>query len=151
MTRLVTVTESILVRAPRERVWDWTQDWSKRATWDRSVREASIVTHAPLPRVRVRGSDGTRAVAQYKLFERPERTSLVLEEVESAWIDGGGGSWSYEARGEGTWWTQTNALRLRAGFWRALLAPIVRAQLRSSTRKAMRRAKRMIEQDPRRR
>jgi hypothetical protein len=67
----------------------------------------------------------------------------VLSEVESALITGGGGSWSFEARDGGTLWTQTNSIEVRAIA--ALLAPLVRWNLRRATRRAMRTAKRALE------
>lgn len=145
MSTLVTVTESVFVRCTPEVLWDYTQDYAHRCEWDASVREVNVLATQPVPRVRVDCAGGVRAVFQYKQFDRPVRTSLAMEDVESAWIEGGGGSWSYERQGEGTLWTQTNSLRIRPGGWRTLLAPLVRAQLRRTTRKAMSRAKRIVE------
>ena len=145
MSTLVTVTESVFVRCTPEVLWDYTQDFARRREWDASVREVHVLATQPVPRVRVHSAGGVRAVFQYKQFERPVRTSLALEDVESVWIEGGGGSWSYERHADGTLWTQTNSLRIRAGFWRALFVPWIRGQLRTSTRKAMLRAKQHVE------
>ena len=142
---LVTVTERVHVRRPPEFVWDFTQDYSRRAQWDTSVIEAQVLATEPAPSVRVRCAGGLRAVFRYKLFERPRRTSLALEDVHSPWIEGGGGSWSYEAADGGTLWTQSNSLVVRGGFWRRLFVPLVRRELAASTRRAMRRAKEMME------
>ena len=145
MTDKITVTESVFVARPPEEVWDFTQDYARRSEWDPAVREASVLQDRPVPRVRVRFVGGLEAVLQYRQFDRPLRTSLSMEEVRSPFIEGGGGSWSYAAVDGGTSWTQTNTLVLRPGGWRRLLSPLVRMQLLASTRRAMRRAKRILE------
>lgn len=137
----VTVSEALHVAAPPELVWDFTQDYGQRSSWDRSILEAEVLESSPLPRVRIRGAGGLAGVFQYKLFDRPRRTSLVLTDVESWAISGGGGSWSYEPALGGTLWTQTNSLAVKHGW----LGPFVRWTLRRETRKAMRAAKRMVE------
>ncbi len=145
--RSVTITESVRVARPPAEVFDFTQDFARRVEWDRSILGAEVLAAAPAPRVRVRGAGGLRAVFRYRQFERPVQTSLVLEEVESAVIAGGGGSWRYTAEdgGNATLWTQTNTLIVRSGWWRALLVPLVRRQLRAATIDAMRRARERIE------
>ena len=60
-------------------------------------------------------------------------------------VTGGGGSWAYEADGDGTRWTQTNTLALCGGALGAILRPVVRWQLARATRKAMAAAKAAIE------
>jgi hypothetical protein len=141
----IRVSEELFVGRPPEAVWDFTQDYSRRAAWDPSVREARVLEAAPLPRVAVRCAGGLSAVFRYKLFDRPQRTSVAMEEVRSWLVAGGGGSWSYQARDGGTLWTQVNSLELGDGWWRRLLAPLVRRQLRAGTRRAMLRAKAMLE------
>jgi hypothetical protein len=71
-----------------------------------------------------------------------------MEDVESAWIEGGGGSWSYEERDGGTLWTQVNTLIVRDGWWRGFFVPAIRANLRSSTRRALERARQLAEAHP---
>src|SRR5882672_2740781 len=142
---LVTVTENLQIARPPEVVWDFTQDYSRRAQWDQGILTAEVLAPSPALRVRVRAAGGVRGVFEYKLFDRPRRTSVVLTEVQSALLAGGGGSWSYEARDGGTWWTQTNSLRFKNGILFALLGGLVRWQLRSGTRKAMQTAKQMLE------
>ena len=131
----VTATGSIFVGKPPEVVWDFTQDYSRRPKWEDGAT----------PRVRVRCAGGLRAVFQYRLFDRPRQTSVAMEDVTSFLIEGGGGSWSYEAKDGGTLWTQTNSLTLRPTWWSPLFRPLVARQLRSSTLRAMERAKHMLE------
>jgi len=82
---------------------------------------------------------------QYKLFARPRRTTLAMEDVKSWMFLGGGGSWAYDPEADGTRWTQTNTVVLRSHLAGPFLAPVVRWQLRRMTRQGMRTAKRLIE------
>lgn len=154
MKRQKTVTESIHVHASPEAVFDFTQEYARRGEWDASILATEVLEPAdaaalrgPLVRVRARG--GLEAVFRYKRFERPLGTSLAMEDVRSFLVAGGGGAWTYEARDGGTLWTQTNTLVLKPGLLRALLAPFVRWSLRSSTRRAMQRAKALVERGAR--
>lgn len=150
MATSVTISESVFVRAEPEVVWDFTQDFARRARWDESVREAEVLGEAPRRRVRVKGVGGFSCVLEYKQFERPRRASLAMTEVESSrWIVGGGGAWSYERSGHGTVWTQTNTLRLGLGPLGWLAGPLVGWQLRRATSKAMLRAARAIDKQVR--
>lgn len=141
----VAITETIEVQCAPERVWDFTQDYQRRSQWDSSVLEATVLNRDPFPRVRVRLAGGVRAVLQYKAFHRPVRTSLVMEEVQSFLLNGGGGSWSYAPSEIGTTWTQTNSLKLNPGILSRILLPMVRWQLRTATRRSMKKAKALLE------
>ena len=143
--RKVTVTESLFVRAPCERVWDFTQDYALRASWDANVLDAEVLPGEGAPRVRVRLRGGVRCTFRYQAFERPRRTSLAMVDVQSALLAGGGGAWTYEAREDGTQWTQTNTLVLADRWFAPMLAPLVRWQLRRGTRRAMRAARCALE------
>jgi hypothetical protein len=145
----ITVRESVHVEASPDRVWDFTQDWSRRAQWDAAVKDARPdADHRDgAPAYRVRGSGGAEFVARYKLYERPRRTSLEMTDLRSWLVKGGGGSWSYEADGAGTRWTQTNTVVLRDGFLGALLRPLVLWQLARITQDAMIQAKKLIERE----
>jgi hypothetical protein len=145
LPRKVTVTSSVFVRRLPDDVWDFTQDYARRGEWDPSVLEATVLHDHPVPRVRVRCTGGLTAIFQYRQFDRPLRTSLSMEDVQSALVASGGGSWSYVATDGGTTWTQTNTLVLKPGWWRQLVLPLFQMQLYMSTRRAMKRAKQMLE------
>jgi len=147
MTHKITVTESVVVRRRPEDVWDFTQDYARRHEWDSSVLEATVLHRDPVPRVRVRCTGGLKAVFQYRQFDRPSRTSLWMEEVQSVIVAGGGDSWSYVNMDGGTSWTQTNTVVVKPGWWRRLLVPLVRRQLLLSTRRAMESARQKLEAD----
>ena len=140
----ITVRETVLVRRPPSEVWDYTQDFANRTTWDLGVRAVDVLDDAPR-RVRVDLQGTGSATLEYQLDRRPERTSLRMVDVVSRWIAGGGGSWEYSPVPGGTAWTQTNTLVLRHRRLGRLLAPLVERSLRSNTRTAMRRAKGILE------
>ena len=142
---LVSCTESIFVARPPETVFDFTQAYAGRPRWDASVLEARVLQAAPLPRVAVRLAGGVSGVFEYRLFERPLRTSVALVEVRSALVDGGGGSWSYAAREGGTLWTATNSLRFKSRVAGWILGRFVRSALRRGTRAALAAAKAELE------
>ena len=139
----VTVKESVFIAAAPERVWDYTQDWTRRTQWDPAIRAAEVLPGEERV-VRVEGA-GASFMVRYKLSDRPVRTSLAMTDSSSRLITGGGGSWAYEARDGGTLLAQQNTLSVRDGVVGALLSPLVRWQLRRLTRKALLNAKRIIE------
>ena len=141
---VVSVTESIWVARPPEAVWDYTQDFTRRTEWDAGIAEATILTQEPRT-VRVRVAGLGRMTVVYRLDRRPERTSAAFEDVSSAWITGGGGSWEYEAVDGGTRWQQTNSLELKRPGLTRFVAPLIERILRRSTQRAMAEAKRRLE------
>ncbi|HUB05716.1 MAG TPA: SRPBCC family protein [Myxococcales bacterium] len=143
----ITVKDTILIAASPETVWDFTQDYDRRPPWDTFVREARVESESP--RVVWIRSPSMTCRFRYKLDDRPRRTSLAIADVEPSWlIGGGGGSWVYEAEGDGTRWTSTATVAVdnRVAWW--LLRPFLRWQLARSNRQAMRKAKAMIEVRP---
>lgn len=125
MSRSVTVSETIWMARPPDAVWDYTQNYANRSLWDASVLRADVLVSAPIPRVGVEMSGGTKCIFQYQLYERPRRTSLAMIEVQSPWFSGGGGSWAYEAKDVGTLWTQTNTLEMLARLTASLATPVL--------------------------
>jgi hypothetical protein len=141
---VVTVSETIWVDRSPEAVWDYTQDYTRRAEWDAGIAEATILSTEPRT-VRVRIPNLGSMTVAYKLDRRPERTSAAFIDVDSAWVSGGGGSWEYEAADGGTRWTQTNSLELTRPRLAFLFGPVLERGLRRSTRRAMAEAKRRLE------
>ncbi len=101
--------------------------------WDKSILKAKVVQIKPvrIVDIKARGRLSTKLV--YKLEDKPNKTSLAMTETRSVLIKGGGGSWKYEPKGQGTLWTQTNTLILKDGFFYALLRPIITIQLKRNT------------------
>ena len=142
--RQITVTESLFVAASPERVWDLTQDYRRRSQWDANVLSAEVLPGAGPPRVRLRLRGGVACVFQYKVFERPLRTSLAMTDVVSPVLAGGGGAWTYAAQDGGTLWTQTNTLVFKNALLGLCFGALARWQLRRGTRTAMRAAQRLL-------
>jgi len=137
MTIKITVTEAIDIPGSPCDVWDYTQDFSRRPDWDSSILSAEVIGTKPAPRVRIVGPGGLRCTFQYKRFDRPRRTSLAMVEVQSPFLAGGAGSWSYDAKGDGTRWKQTNTLIFKIGYLRWLVRRLLTIVLRYQTRRAM--------------
>ncbi len=126
-------------------MWDFTQDYARRPQWDANVLAADVLPGEGPPRVRLRLRGGVECVFQYKVFDRPRRTSLAMTDVRSPLLAGGGGAWTYEARDGGTWWTQTNTIVFRNGALALCFGTVARWQLARGTRRAMRTAKQVLE------
>ena len=141
----VTVQKSIFIASSPEKVWDYTQDWNHRREWDDSVVEVLTQTTGPEKRVKARFAGGVVFEVEYKLNDRPRKTSLAMVNGTSKWITGGGGSWRYDAKDGGTEWVQTNTLVLADHVLTKAMRPLLQASLRWSTKRAMRKAKRRLE------
>jgi hypothetical protein len=145
MTRqTVTVSHTVHVRRSPEEVFDYTQDYGTRMDWDPTVKSAEVLSDTPR-RVQVVMAGIGPLVIEYKLFRRGERTSAAFSGVNSRLISGGGGSWEYAARDGGTDWTETSTLEFRNGLVGRLFAPILRRNMATLTRKAMDKAKAIME------
>lgn len=144
--RVITVTESIWVDASPEIVFDYTQDYTRRADWDVGVAHAVLVSSEPRS-ARLTMPGLGRATLVYRLDRRPERTSVAFTDIDSRWISGGGGSWEYLAEDGGTRWEQTNSLELRHPRLVRIFAGTIQRRLRESTIRSMAEAKRRIESD----
>ncbi len=140
----VTVSHTVHVNRSPEDVFDYTQDYSTRMDWDPTVKSARVLSEDPR-RVQVDMEGIGPLVIEYRLFRRGERTSAAFNDVTSRLISGGGGSWTYEARDGGTDWTETSTLEFRNGMVGRLFAPILRRNMATLTRKAMDKAKTIME------
>jgi len=148
MTRqTVTVSHTVHVNRSPEEVFDYTQDYSTRMDWDPTVKSAQVLSVEPR-RVKVVMQGIGPLVIEYKLFRRGERTSAAFNDVGSRLISAGGGSWDYAGRDGGTDWTETSTLELRNGLVGRLFAPILRRNMATHTRKAMEKAKTIMESAP---
>ena len=141
----ITVHHSIYINKPKADVWDFTQDYSKRTVWDKSVLEAIIIQSTPQRIVRLKTRGNTTMTFVYKLDDRPNKTSLAIQDIESKWIEGGGGSWSYEDKSGGTLWSQTNTIIYKRGLLIWLCLPSLKLIFNYQMRIAMARAKMIIE------
>jgi len=145
--RTITVSETIHVQRSPEVVFDYTQDYATRTDWDDQIAGAVVVSEDPR-RVRITARGLGTFTLEYRLFRRGDRTSAAFLDLENAFFSGGGGSWRYESRDGGTDWTETNTLELRRPRLLGWLAPLVEWNLRTGTRRAMARAKSIMESRP---
>ena len=140
----ILIKESIVIRRPREVVWDFTQDFSKRPLWDDSIHEVEVLGKSPNRTVRVRGR-GFGCIFEYKAAERPLHTSVIMKDVVSGLVAGGGGSWRYEPHEDGSVWTQSMRIDLKQRWGLRFFIPLIAFMLRRQVRKSMRRARDMLE------
>lgn len=140
----ITVDHHIVVAKSPEAVWDYTQDWTRRTEWDRSVVKVEILSESPRI-IRVQSRGGGSFDVTYKQADRAKKTSLAMTSFTSFWFRGGGGSWKYEATETGTTWSQRNTLILRDGWLGSLFAPFFRWILRRATMDGMSRARAILE------
>ncbi len=138
------MTETVHVRRTPDEVFDYTQDYAHRREWDSLVTSAQVLSEEPR-RVRLTMSGlGTFTLA-YKLFRRGGRTSAAFEIEKSPLFSGGGGSWDYAARADGTDWSQTSTVEFKNAFLGRLFGPMIRWNMRRSSLKAMNRARDIME------
>lgn len=141
----VTVTETLAIDATPEAVWEFTQDWRRRHEWDRSVLSAEYLTTTSPVSLKVHGAGGLTFKVTYKLSDHPRLTTLIMTDMSSFWLKGGGGSWKYESRNGKTCWTQHNTLVLRDGLLGMMFRPLFTLILTVTTRQLMKRARQRIE------
>jgi hypothetical protein len=145
----VTAAHSVLLKVSPEDAWNYTQDWNQRSTWDPSVVHADYISVEHPIAVKVRGRGGFDFSVTYKVSQRPKLTTLVMTDLRSFWVKGGGGSWKYEEREGQTLWTQHNTLVIRDGLLGRLFRPLFALILGLTTRQIMKRAKVLLERSSR--
>jgi len=76
--------ESILIAQPPERVFDYTQDYSKRLTWDTFLKKADLIKGATEAGKGVQAycvaRNGLGMVTEYVTFNRPSTTAIKMTE-----------------------------------------------------------------------
>lgn len=139
------IRHSIYIDQSREKVWDFTQDYSKRLMWDTSVEDVEQLASAPSRRIKLKMKGRTTMVFVYKLDDRPNKTTLFATEVKSPFIESAGGSWSYQDQGNGTLWLQSNTLVLKKNPLLWLFGFVLWKIFERNTKQAMMNAKQLIE------
>jgi hypothetical protein len=141
----VTVQESIFIDKPKERVWDFTQNYALRMQWDKNVLATELLETEPHRKIKLKLRGRSSLVFVYKLDDRPNKTTLATEDVNSRFMVGAGGYWTYTDQEGGTFWTQSNTVIFKNHWLFSLLLPLLKLLLDRQTRKAMRKAKWLIE------
>jgi hypothetical protein len=121
----IQVMHSVIIQRSVETVWDFTQDFSKRTSWDSSLLECSLVSTEPERKAAIRARGGLTAVLVYKQYNKPIKTSLRMTEIHSSLVLDGGGSWTYEKYHGATRWTQSNSMTLKNSPLAVLLKPFL--------------------------
>ena len=122
--------DSVVIPAPLDEVYQFTQDFSRRHTWDPAVRSAIVISDGPPRQVRVNLAGGDQATFVYRAErsdgENQQRAnSVTMTDIRSRWIASGGGVWTYESLGDSTRWTIVTSLTLRSGLLAGLLRPLI--------------------------
>ena len=141
---LITIHNSVFISKPRGVVWDFTQNYDYRHKWDSTVLNAKVIQSAPRT-VRLKMTGRTEMTFVYKLDERPHKTTLAAKDVSSSFIETAGGSWLYEEKDNGTQWTLTNTVVLKENALLTLLLPLYSWAFKQQVKKAMKKAKLLIE------
>lgn len=141
----ITVKEAIIIESTKETVWNFTQNFHKRKSWDKTILDYKILQKKPHKLIWFKAIGGITATLKYKLCDRANKTTLKLIDVKSPLIKGGGGSWKYESMNNKTKWTQVNSLTIKSKFWYIVLGGFLKTMLKFNTKKSMKKAKSLIE------
>jgi hypothetical protein len=141
----VNIKQTIYIDQPPEVVWDFTQDYSRRSLWDKSIIEANVIQHEPHRIIAIKIKGNSKMNFRYKLDDRPNKTTLAITDVHSIFIEGGGGSWQYLPSGNGTVWSRTDTLLLKNRLWIRLVKPLITFQVKRNTKLSMKLAKDLME------
>nr|WP_321235300.1 hypothetical protein [uncultured Psychroserpens sp.] len=145
MNKSITIKDAILINAEKSVVWNFTQDFSKRQTWDKSIIDLNILQLKPFKIIELKSVGGIITKLSYKLCRKPDKTTLKMVDTQSLLIKGGGGSWSYFSVNSKTQWTQVNTLIFKNKLLYILFGWFVKAKLKRITKASMLKAKMIIE------
>ena len=144
------VEASLLIRAPREHLFDLSQDYALRTAWDPFIEEMRFLDGATAagPGVRVTGRayNGLSVTVRFVTFHRPGVVAMTM--TEGPWfLERFAGSWRFEPRGDSTEVTFRYVFETRPRWLRWLTAPLFRWVFRRDVRARVRGLKRGAEQD----
>lgn len=143
----ITFTEKIVVDRPKEVVWDYTQNYDNITEWDLSVLEAIVIEQVPRTiKLKMRGDRNVTVV--YKLENRPNKLALSYRKLDPNLMEHAGLTAKFEERNGTTLWSQTFTYVFKNGGFMGLKLLYYRWKLGLKARKAMLRAKDMIERIP---
>jgi hypothetical protein len=142
----ITIQNSICINQPKETVWDYTQDYNNRPTWD-----SSIISASPLPStervIKLKARGNTTMTFAYKLDNRPYKTTLATLEVKSPLIESAGDAWNYEDHGSGTLWSQVSTIIFKRLFLMPIMLPFFKWIFVRQMKSAMNKAREILEND----
>lgn len=95
-------TESIIIYTPQERVFDFTQDYNKRLTWDTFLIKAELINGATESALGVKAycvaHNGMGMETEYVSFNRPKVTAVKMTKGPYMFKDFLG-SWNFKIIG----------------------------------------------------
>ncbi|WP_298900381.1 SRPBCC family protein [uncultured Psychroserpens sp.] len=147
MKNTITISQSLIINASQEAIWNYTQDFDNRPEWDTAVMESEVIQKKPFKLVHLKMKGGLQTDLKYKLCRRPLKTSLVMTNTKSLLFSGGGGSWVYNNEGEVVEWIQTNTLIVKHKFIYWCFGKLIKQMMHKQTKTAMMKAKLIIEQN----
>ena len=133
------IEEAIVIQAPRERVFDFTQDYSTRLQWDSFLKTAELLDGAGAAGKGVRAwcvaRNGMGMVTEYVTFNRPDVTAIKMTRGPFLFKTFAG-SWRFRPQGEGgTEVVFLYSFTLRFPF--CLLSGIMRRNLQRNVRQRL--------------
>ena len=145
MRKMITVEGRILINSNKEHVWNFTQDIGNRKLWDNSVIDCQLIQRKPKKVIWVKMKGGIQSFLNYKLCDKPNKTSLKMYNTQSFLVKGGGGSWQYKEKEGKTEWVQTNTIEFKSKLAFLLLGWVIKRIFKKNTDIAMTKAKQLIE------
>lgn len=127
------VTSSVLVAKPAERVFMLSQDYERRLAWDNYLSEAHLLGGAKVAAVGVeshcKSRGGSVMVSKYIAYSPPSHAAVEM--VQGPWIFSRfGGTWRFREVSGATEVQFIYNFKVRPGWLRWLLEPIIGALYR---------------------
>jgi len=143
-------TESIIIERVPEVVFDFSQDYTKRLTWDTFLRKADLLFGAKEPAKGVKAlcvaKNGSGMVTEYVSFNRPKVTAIKMTDgpyMFKSFL----GSWTFnEIPGGRTEVVFLYAYEFRFPF--SLISSVIKSKLQREVKKKLLDLKNNIEKEP---
>jgi ribosome-associated toxin RatA of RatAB toxin-antitoxin module len=144
----VKFTEKINIRKDAEEVFDFTQDYSRRLEWDRSLKKVHLEDGYISPdlgvKVFYKAKNGPAMLAEYVSYKRPKVSAVKMTEANLIFKTFTG-SWNYrKLENHETELLFLYSFQLRFPF--SLFSSLFSRIMRKGIRQSMLNLKRMIEQ-----
>lgn len=147
MSRSIKFTESININANSEAVFDFTQDYNKRLSWDTFLKRAELIDGATAADQGVKAycvaKNGLGMVTEYVTFNRPKATAIKMTSgpfMFKTFL----GSWTFnETSPASTEVIFLYSFQLRFPF--TLLTPFIKRNLQANVRNRLTDLKTKIE------
>ena len=150
MMKTTRFTESISIERTPEVVFDFSQDYTKRLTWDTFLRKADLLFGAKEAAKGVKAlcvaKNGYGMVTEYVSFNRPKVTAVKMTDgpyMFKSFL----GTWTFKEKGDG----ETDVIFLYAYEFRfpfGLISAIIKSKLRREVKKRLLDLKNNIEKEP---